>query len=288
MKKTNASTLMQLGAVVVTTFFLLILCGCSNDEPIPGPPTARGSNYQGRSLVMFYHEISEIASIPEEKVSDHRSIQVVFGGGVVASESGWGTAEPVYNQSENNLSQQRKGLFQQLSAMNGDTAYIASVPLYRQLYHNEFLQQAAVEDIIKIEITATSDYDAAHQKGASLADMANVTYFSLYPLVQERYAFNNLSTGNGAHPLFMEADPAFFQDVRPCAGSYNMLDIQEIIFHCKVSEVTANPLKMTTAQLVLSLEEAPAQEAVIEVAVTVQMRGGEYPARTYRQTYKVK
>lgn len=288
MNNFNPLRLMQLGAAVVTTFFMLVLVGCSNEEPIPGSPTARGNNYQGRSLVLFYHEISKIASTPKDETSDYRNIQVVLGGDVVASENGWGTAEPLYAQSGDNLSQQRKELFEQLSTMNGDTTYIASVPLYRQLYHNQFLQQAAVEDIVKIEITATSDYNEVHRKGASLTDIANVTYFSIYPLVQERYAFNSLSTGNGAHPLYMEADSGFFKNVRPCAGNYNMLDIQEIIFHCKVSDVTTNPLKMTTAQLVLSLEEAPAQEAVIEVTVTIQMRGGEYPARTYKQTYKVK
>ena len=111
-----------------------------------------------------------------------------------------------------------------------------------------------------------------------------MNYSSLLPFIQAGYDVTPSSRGNGPHPLLLEMSRAEVE-------STNALGITAkdgFWRHCKATEIPANPLKMTWFMLALTFDSKPAQEATIEVAVTVQMRGGEYPARTYTQTYKVR
>ena len=146
------------------------------------------------------------------------------------------------------------------------------------------LQRAAIEDITGVQVTARTDYNANHPQGSSLTEITNVTYSSTYPFIHAGYDLTPTSKGNSPHPLMLEVSLKEIES----SNALNIRPTDAFWWHCKATDIPGNPLKMTYCMLALSLEEAPAQEAVIEVAVTVQMRGGEYPARTYRQTYKVK
>lgn len=274
------------GIAVIISFLLFVTTGCSNDEPTPGYPSPRGFLYNGPCLAMQYNAFMGIQSSYHD-FSDHRNIAVIQSDGPAVYPKD--LIAPLDNYifpETDSLPYPRAGLFEKLSDMNGDNGFVKGTPYYddNSIYHNLLLQRAAIEDITGVQVTAMTDYDANHTQGSSLTEITNVTYSSTYPFIHAGYDLTPSSKGNGPHPLILEVS----QEEIESTNALNIRQSDAFWWHCKATDIPDNPLKMTYCMLALSLEEAPAQEAVIEVAVTVQMRGGEYPARTYTQTYKVK
>lgn len=273
-------------AIAVLALALLTPASCDSKDDSVGPVghrSPRGFLYDGPSLAFEYDALMAIEK-PWHAYSDYRDVAIIKADGPAVYPNGIGPMDPYIFPETDSLPYPRKGLFEKLREMNGDSGFVKGTPYYDEFYHHMLLQHSLIEDITEVQVTAMSDYDADHPKGASLAEITNVNYSTLLPFIQAGYDVTPSSRGNGPHPLLLEMTRAEVE-------STNALDITAkdgFWRHCKAADIRANPIKMSCGMLALTFDSKPAQEATIEVAVTVQMRGGEYPARTYRQTYKVR
>lgn len=85
----------------------------------------------------------------------------------------------------------RKKLFNMVSEQNGDTGFSSSVAHYDVVKKNQWLCVGIMlEDVIDIQVMAVDDYAAAHLAGSSLAEMAHVSYCTVYPFVRNGYVFD--------------------------------------------------------------------------------------------------
>lgn len=258
--------------------------GCSSKDDPVGHPSPRGFLYDGPSLAFEYDAFMAIKE-QGKAYSDYRNVAIIQADGPSVHPNGAGPMDPYIFPETDSLPYPRKNLFEKLSEMNGDNGFVQDTPYYSKFYHDLLLQRSAIEDITGVQVTAITDYDGSHPQGSSLTEITNVSYTSLLPFIQAGYDFTAVSTGNGPHPLLAELS-------REETETSNAVSIppatKSFWWHCKATEIPPNPLKMTYCMLALTFDSKPTQEATIEVAVTVQMRGGEYPARTYTQTYKVR
>lgn len=267
-------------AVMVAVF--MTTAGCSSgDGPDPYPPSLRQVYPNRPELVLEYNALMAIET-PAYSIYDYRDVAVIQKLGFRVRPD----RAAVYTLSEGDtLPYPRKGLYEKLSEINRDNGFVKSTPYYKSFCHNTFLQSAVIEDIIEVKVKALTDFDYAHPQGSSLTEITNVNYSSLYPFIQAGYDLTADSKGNGPHPslLALSDDELSYTDAIWLRESNSMF-----WSHCKATDIPANPLKMTCGMLALTFDNKPMRQALIEVTVTVRMRGNEYPPRTYRQTYNVR
>lgn len=306
MKKLRTSRILSM--VMVAVLAITMLAGCNKeeeDEPIYGFATPRGFMHFGPSLITNYMAISGLEEQEKGEMYDYRSCklrptlfpsQIGESGCIVYNGLPW--EDPDFPYDKGDL--KKKALFQELCNLNGDTAYNESVPFYKPMYHKLYLQHSWIEEITEVRLTAVSDFDSEHRAGSSLDDMAYITYWSEYPLIQEDYRFNERSIGNGYYPGAWEhAKELYGEDSNdwrgflyrgPASDTFLNKDLQdnEFTFHCKVPEVRTNPIRMSYSDMILSFERKPQQACEVKAEVTVQYPGGKYPPRTYTTIFRVR
>ena len=293
--KREPKVLLGLLTIIMTAFVIMPSCS-DDDDMIVGPPSPRGFLHLGPTMVISYYEFAGIEQ--DTSLNDYRRILLR------STDSGW-LGERNIIIPDIPLSYNTKGLWKFLCNENGDTAFNENVALYDTIFHNTTLQSSYIEDIQRVQVTALTDYDGNHKAGSSLDDIAILSYVTLYPYVKEGYKINERSTGNGVYPprgeyemeYLKATDPddaeRYFQnELYPSyfgigKGGFN----RELFHHCLVGEITKdNPIRMIGRHAInsISFSYAPEQECRIKVAITVQMRGGKYPAKTLTAEYRVK
>lgn len=280
MQQTKQKKCAQLLCMLTAFLSLVIMTGCKdNDVPLVGHPSSRGFLHFGPTLITEYCEFSAIKQ--SEEVNDYRDILIneSVGPRVWEMTGNNGNGPEILIPDVDTLSYPKKGFFRKLSQMNHDTGFKPGVPDYDIycIYHNTDMQGAWIEDIINVQVTAKSDYNQSHPAGSDLSEVAYLSYITTYPYIQEGYLFNENSIGNGFHPSIT----GYGQESCYIGGNLELRN------HIKVKDITKNPLKMVGCFARLSLIEPPEQQCEIEIAITVQLRTGEYPARTLKAVYTV-
>lgn len=273
---------MLLGLIVSTS-------GCKDDTDLPLPGQASPRTTEDTNLVLTYKELRGIK--PEESLSDYRSVVLQGVAGLPLWKSDEeGNPRPAESLTPYDSLYNRKGLYESMTELNGDTEFKEGVEHFREFFHNGYFQGAWLEDIIDVQVTAVTAYDALHPAGSSLSDMAYLSYNTIFPFIREGYRFNENSIGNGYHPAYLE----YYADVEDISQGMTCMKTgdKELRHHIKISEIAANPLRIVSCDrlnpFVISFAGQPDGECAVKIAITVQLRGGEYPARILTATCNVK
>lgn len=297
MKRFQFKTLPLIGMLLFAMTVFIMPSGCSNDDdfniPIPGGNLR--DFHKAPTMVIDYQMFWNLDTMPlgQEKC-DYRSLWLMPKGSIYINENDYVYASPGSDWRDTTFKYQKeflyptKGFFNEMSVMNGDTAFVKSLPHYTEFYYNPALNTCWIEDIIDLRITALEDYDSSHPAGASLNDIANVTYASAYDFVQQGYEANENSTGNGAHPLYVESNPHVFEGVTTIYSQEALSRFEELLYHCKADDIRTRHIKMNMGLYAVSFNNPPMKECKVKVSTTVQLRNGRYPARTYTGIYTIK
>ncbi len=302
--KRELKVLLGLLTIIMTAFIIMPSCS-EDDDMIVGQPSPRGFLHHGPTMVITYTEFAGLdPDTVLNDIYDYRKITLR------ETESGW-LGERNIIIPDIPLSYNTKGLWKFLCNENGDTAFNENVALYDTIYHNRTLQCSFIEDVQRVQVTALTDYDGNHKAGSSLDDIAILSYVTLYPYVKEGYKINERSIGNGVYPPRVEYEMEYCKANYPDDDPERYIQNQfypsyfgifyfgighgrfnrELFHHCLVGEITKdNPIRMMGSYAInsISFAHAPEQECRIKVAITVQMRGGKYPAKTLTAEYRVK
>lgn len=297
MKRFQFKTLPLIGMLLFAMTVFIMPSGCSNDDdfniPIPGGNIR--DFHKAPTMVIYYQMFWNLDTMPlgQEKC-DYRSLWLYPKGTIEVDDENHVYASPGSDVHDPTFKYQKEflypteGFFNEMSVMNGDTAFVKSLPHYTELYYNPALYTCWIEDIIDLRITALEDYDSSHPAGASLNDIANVTYASAYDFVQQGYEANVNSTGNGAHPLYVESNPHVFEGVTTIYSQEALSRFEELLYHCKADDIRTRHIKMNMGLYAVSFNNPPMKECKVKVSTTVQLRNGRYPARTYTGNYTIK
>lgn len=291
--KTPINRIIMLVCMILLALSTVLISSCTADDDL-GPDAGIRSprRYQiTPSLAGEYHEF--IGFKEWDGVEDYREIHLSYKPGPRAWEkNGWAPADIFL--FEDTLSYKRDWLFERLNEARGDTCFYYknfSVGETNWLIaENTTYDMIFMEDFIKVEVKAITDYNSSHPAGSSLSEIAYLSYQSLYDYVQSGYVYNEYTKGNGCHPWMTSwFIPDSLYD--PTVVHYdNGKHFYHFDSHRRLSEISPdNPLKMLSVHTFgLTFSEKPDQECEVELTVTAQIPLTEYPSKTYSTRIRVK